>query len=451
MKPFFLILSVVVFGMNPRRPGAADEPRHHSRGTNTVAITSALIDSFMEEVRTNSPSLRAANSRASAAEANLGSVRTWEDPVFLFGGSVFSSSGFDPAQQGDLAYGIEQKLPLWNTPKLNRRSAEAALSVRRAEMDYRVEELRRDITKTLLAAALAERLVEIGEEDQAWLEITARAVESKYRTGEAVVADTLQVQNELAERRDRLRTDHLKADHSLLSLNRLLNRQFTTSWPSFQLPAVAPPVPYSAKLVSAALQSEPKLKVMAQEIKQAEATATLARQSRLPEVSLGIEGRQYSRDGGFREGDFTVRFSLPWGNSGKYRKDYEREKEKQKSAEQEREDQELTVREELHHITVDLDAARREALIYTGEISVRALQALSSRLADWESGRGTLRDVMDARRSALEAQLMAVRATAEQGGMLADLLLLAGLPNLEALAPLENEPAIVSHDESEKK
>src|ERR1035438_9128479 len=100
---------------------------------------------------------------------------------------------------------------------------------------------------------------------------------------------------------------------------------------------------------------------MAQEIKQAQAEAELTRKTRLPDVSLGVEGRQYSGDGEFRSGMFTLRFSLPWFNESKYRKDYARDKEKQKTAEQEREDQVLTVREELHHLSVEIEAMRREA------------------------------------------------------------------------------------------
>ena len=80
-------------------------------------------------------------------------------------------------------------------------------------------------------------------------------------------------------------------------------------------------------------------------------------------MSLGVEGRQYSGDGEFRSGMFTLRFSLPWANRDKYRKDYERDKERQKSAEQEREDQVLMVREELHHLAVGIEAMRRESLV----------------------------------------------------------------------------------------
>src|SRR5258708_739247 len=144
---------------------------------------------------------------------------------------------------------------------------------------------------------------------------------------------------------------------------------------------------------------------------------------------------------------FALRFPLPWFNEGKYRKDYERDKERQKTAEQEREDQVLMVREELHHLSVEIDAAHREARLYDDEISSRASQALASRLADWEGGRGMFREVLDARRMLLDSQLMAARATTEANELLAELLLWSGLDGIEMLAPLANEPSLLpNHD-----
>ena len=133
--------------------------------TSPVVVTTELVSRLIAEARTNNPALRAADSRVRSAELNAQSIRTWEDPSASFGGSVYSEKGFKPSEDGDLAYGLEQKLPLWNRPKLARRVAETETSEREAEVNYRSRELRSDITKALLRAALAQRVVEIGEQD----------------------------------------------------------------------------------------------------------------------------------------------------------------------------------------------------------------------------------------------------------------------------------------------
>src|SRR5213592_2958342 len=444
MKFIGTILFVSAGLLNAR---AADDARP-VEATNAVVISTAFINRLVAEARTNNPSLKAADSRVRSAALNAETVRTWEDPMAMFGGSVYSDKGFKPDEDGNLAYGVEQKLPLWGRPKLARRVAEAETSMRESEGNYRLQQLRADITKALLTTALAGRVVEIGEQDLSWVEATAKATDNKYRAGQAVVADTLQIQNEVAKRDDTLRTDRLRLAHERFTLNRLLNRDPSSMWPSLQLPPVAPAIPLSNKLLSLALLNEPKLKVLEQEIKQAAASAELTRKTRLPDVSLGVEGRQYSGDGEFRSGMFTIRFSLPFANRDKYRKDYERDKERQKSAEQEREDQVLMAREKLHHLVVGIEATRRVSLLHTDEITARATQALTSRLADWEAGRGAFRDVFDSRRMLLESQLMSARATAKQHQMLADMLLWTGLEDLESLTALANEPALLPvHEE----
>jgi outer membrane protein TolC len=446
MKVLGIILTASIGLLNAR---AAEDARTVA-ATDVVAITTAYINQLVAEARTNNPSLKAADSRVRSAALNAEAVRTWEDPMAIFGGSVYSSRGFSPSEDGNLAYGVEQKLPLWGRPKLAHRVAEAETSRRQAEATYRAAHLRSEVTQALLSAALADRVVEIGEQDLAWIEATATATENKYRAGQAAVADTLQIQNEVAQRNDTLRTDRRRLAHERFTLNRLLHREVNSPWPSLRLPPIAPAIPLSAKLLSLALRNEPKVKVLEQEIKQAAASAELTRKMRLPDVSLGVEGRQFSGDGEFRSGMFTLRFSLPWANGGKYRKEYERDREKQKSAEQEREDQELMVREELHHLSVDVEALRRKALLNTDEITPRSMQALTSRLSDWEAGRGSFRDVLDARRQLLESELMAARANAEQQQMLAEMLFWTGLESLEALIPLANEPALLPDHADQK-
>jgi outer membrane protein TolC len=417
---------------------------------NSVIVSSEYVDRLVAEARTNSPSLRAADSKVRAAEFNAQSIRTWEDPAGSFGGSVYSEKGFKPSEEGDLSYGVEQKLPLWSRPKLARQVAQTEVFMRQAEASYRTHQVRDDITKALLRAAYAERVVEIREQDLAWIEATATAADNKYRAGQTALADTLQMQNELDRLKDALRTDRLRLAHEHFSLNRLLNRDSAAPWPKLLLPPVAPAIPLSEKLVAFSLRNEPKLKVLEQEIKQATASADLTRKSRLPDVSLGVDGRQYSGDGEFRSGMFTVRVSLPWFNGDKYRKEYERDRERQRSAELEREDQVLIVREELHHLAVDIEAALREALLNSNEITARSQQALTSRASDWEAGRGAFRDVLDARRMLLDSELAAARAIAEEHQSLADMLLWTGLGRLEDLLALSNEPSLLSEHAHEQ-
>ena len=426
------ILILALIGLSASIAGTAE--------TNAVRLTPAYLNALAEEMRTNHPALRAVESRAHAAMLNTNTVRTWDDPMFKFGGVTASSRGSKLKDDGDLVYGLEQKLPLFGKAQATRLVAVTGAETEAARATYQFQILRRDLAKAVFRTALADRVVEIGSQDLVWLDTMVATTEERYRAGTATQVELLRVQNERAKRADQLRTETDRRDHQRVSVNRLLNRDLSTPLPRLELPPPAASIAYNQKLLDYAEQFEPRLRVMRREVQQAEASVAATRKSRLPDVSAGIEGRQYSGDGGFREGMFTVSLSLPWFNRGKYRSDVARDEARLQAAGFDAADYQLSLREEVHALTVNIDAARREALLYRDEILPRSRQALESAHANWLASRGMSFDVMEARRMLLEAQLMSARAVSEQYQLLSELVLCCGLGDLEALETISTQP-----------
>ena len=94
----------------------------------------------------------------------------------------------------------------------------------------------------------------------------------------------------------------------------------------------------------------------------------------------------------------------------------------------------------VHQLTVKIDAARREAVLYRDQIIPRSQSALDSARSGWEANRNSFRDVLDARRMLLEGRLMQARAVAEQYQMLSELVLCCGLGDMEALQMIGAQP-----------
>jgi len=432
MKPLPICLSFFVICLNSV---AAESPTTNAP---PVVVTPEYVNQLSEELLRTHPALGAARARVAAAQAATEAVRTWDDPMLRLGG-MFAEKEMR-AEDGDLLYGVEQKLPLFGKPRSERRVMEAEAARELAVSNYQFQQLRRDLAQALFTAALAERTVEVGEEDLSWLDLMVASLDARYRVGEVSQVWLLRLQNDRAKRSDQLTTDLRQLEHGRFTLNRLLNRDPSTRWPRLALPPLAKPVVYSERLVQLSRSGEPRLKVFDRELAQGAAAVEAARRRRWPDVVVGAESRNFSGTGDWRQAEVMLGFSVPLGNRAKYRAEVNREQAKRQVVELQRADYDLGLREEVHLLTVKIDAARREAMLYRDQIIPRSELALASAQTAWAAGRGMLLDLLEARRMLLEARLMHARALAEQYQMLSELVLCCGLADLEALEMIGAQP-----------
>ena len=435
MKNYFVLIGVLVLAGNLPRAAAAETVR-----TNAVVVTADYLSQLADEMRTNHPALRAAAAMTNAAAAAVAAVRTWEDPMVMAGAMAATESM--RADEGDILYGIEQKLPLFGKPELERKVARAELAVESANLEFQFQTRRVDLAKAAFRAALADRVVGIGERDLAWLDDMKQLLEQNARVGKASLVEVLQIENERAKRVNQLQSDRNQLAHEQVSLNRLLNRDVNSPWPRLELPVVAGAVQFNARLLDFALKYEPRTVKMQQQVRQSEAMVAVTRRQKYPDISAGVEARNYSGDGSFRQGMFILRMNFPWANAGKIRADVRRDEARLAATQYELADMQTGVREEVHQLTVKTDAARREALLYRDQIIPRTESTLETIRTGWQTGQNTFREVLDTHRMLLEARLMFVRAVAEQYQMLAELVLYCGAGNLDALTMIGAEAEI---------
>lgn len=358
------------------------------------------VDGLVAEAKTNNPALLAAVDRARTATTRA------EGPALLL-------------------------------PK-NVSNAEAAL--RSAELDYQLQVLRRDLMKGLLDSALAYSVLDFDRQHLAWIEATEDTVEAKYRVGQATLADTLLAQNDYSVANDQVLTSRHRLIAAHLSLNRLLNRGPNRVWPTLELPDLSPALPFSQALVSLALTNGPYLKLLNAQLNFAKAQADWIRESARQQSDLTAAERALR----FGRSSLNTRLLEPRPlTGGELLRDLASAAATPRATELEREDQILMAREAMHHLSVNTEAFRREALVYREQVGVRSAQILTNRLSAWETGRGTIREVLDARRAILDSQLKAAQAAAEQLRAAADLALWTGLNGLEELSTLADEESLI--------
>jgi outer membrane protein TolC len=342
-------------------------------------------------------------------------------------------------------YGAEQMLPVFGKEKAAQKAARAEIPVEEADYEYQFQTLRKNLAQALIKAVLADELLVLGQQDLLWLDTLTRAVEQRYAVGDASQVDVLRVQNERARRAEQLRTDENEREAAYATVNRLLNRNVIAGWARMELPEVANAIPLTTELLRLSEKFEPKLRMMREQRAQAEAMVDRTRTERRPDLSAGVEARQYSRTGEGRSAAVVLKMTVPWFNRGKYNSAVRRDEARVQEIDYRIEDMLYEVRTEVHHLIAMIDNARRQALLYRDEIIPRSEQELRSAEAAWSASRDAFRDVLDARRMLLEARTMYFKAVSEQYVAISELILCCGIGDLEALQMLPKTEAGKEH------
>jgi outer membrane protein TolC len=402
--------------------------------TNMVVLTPHLINELAEEARTNNAGLWAARSRVVAAEENAKSIPLWRNPELTFGGMAGDREMREFL--GDIIYGVEQPLPLFGKEKSARSAAQADIAVEQADSEYQFQTLRKMLAQALVKAALADEVLALSQEDLLWLETLRSAVEQRYSVGDASQVDVLRVQNERSRRRQQVESNENDRHAAYVEVNRLLNRSVASAWARMTLPPIGGPVPFTDRLLSLASTFDPRLRTMRKQLQRSEAIVEVSRKDRRPDLTAGVQARNYSGTGDERSTEVVLKMSIPWLNGDKFKSAVRRDEARVQEIRYQIEDYLYQLRAEVHHMTTRIDNARREAALYRDEIIPRTDMSLKSAQAAWHSSRDAFRDVLETRRMLIEARLMYFRAVAEQYMNMSEIVLCCGIADLEALEML---------------
>jgi cobalt-zinc-cadmium efflux system outer membrane protein len=259
------------------------------------------------------------------------------------------------------------------------------------------------------------------------------ATQERYKAGRSTQVDVLRMETEHASRDENLRRTQRERDAEVLMLNRLLGRPLDTKWPESGLPELWPELQVDDRVLQLATRSEPRIRMLQQEVTRAEAAAEVARRAKRPDFSIGLEGRQFTGDGEFKEGSAFVKMTIPFVNRNKYSAAYAREKDRAEAADLDAREAEAQLRDETLRLGIRIENARRQALLYRDQIIPRGEQTLASAESNWQGGRVFFHDVLDARRLLLDARNEYAKAVADQYIALSELVLCCGLADFEAL------------------
>lgn len=391
-------------------------------------LDATYLDTLRAEVRTNHPSVAAAQARVHAADAGVRAVRLWEDPTANAG--IMAADREMRADDGDLIFGVEQMLPRRKLYDARKARAGAERAIFEAETRSAALMLETLVAQSVIELALVDEMLAIQTNQLAWLESMAANALEKLKDPMANASEPLRIESEVAQERQKIDTTQRQRIRLARQLNILLGRDTDEAWPNLRLPESATLTPALAEELSRLYQVNPMLQALLNTAEAAKSDIEVAKRERSPIFSLGIESSVYS-GGDFRQATVGAKMTLPWFNNSVYRANTERALRQQAAAEKDAEALARRLRGEAVAAHTEAETSARQAKTFSEEVIPRATKAVESTQNAWISSKASILEVLDARRSLLNSRLEERRSVAAHR---------AALEMLRSIVPPPSKP-----------
>jgi cobalt-zinc-cadmium efflux system outer membrane protein len=230
-----------------------------------------------------------------------------------------------------------------------------------------------------------------------------RKTQARFDAGTAAKLDVIKAQVDASQAENDLIAAEQDLDNARAALNRLLGRRLDArlaTADSFSIPLA---VPSLEPLLAAALQNRPEIRSLRSQQQGARAASALAKEFWLPDVTVGI-GRDFAADKG--PGLLTTGLSFPiplfyWQHAkGEIAEQKYRERELDAASR----DLEAAVGEEVRLLYAAAVTAMRQAIHLRDQLLPAAREAYRIASASYALGGSSALEVLDARRTLIDAE-----------------------------------------------
>lgn len=380
-----------------------------STRADTVSVSQAFLDRLIQEARASHPTMQAAQARTEAATAAIGAVRLWEDPQLGLGLTAARRSM--RKDDGDVQIGVEQMLPRRGLYDAMKRQAVAQQQVLSATGKQTALTLGVAVSQAVLELALADDVIVLQTENLEWLRTIVKTAAERAKNPDANAAESLRLESELALRTQSLAVMVRQREQFTASLNVLLGRHADAAWPALALTDASLELASASALKAQLEHSNPQLAAMRHQVTGAQAEADAAREKRKPIFSLGVQTDSYS-GGDFRDAMFALKVTLPWLHRAAYDADIARADKLHVAAQNDLAAQQRELYMQVLKLDTEARNSQQTVQSYTRDVLPKAEQAVTALQNAWVSSKATLLEVLDARRTLLEARQEQKRALA---------------------------------------
>lgn len=378
--------------------------------TRQAAIARALI---------SNPQLQVASALTAQARARKAQAVAIPDPTFAAewdeSRGVFGSGGASTK-----AVGATLTIPFFDKFRLQGKKGMADVHSAESDSTLTGQTLRLYTSQSYDAVLASIRRQADLLEAKALADDFVRKTQARYDAGTAAKLDLIKAQVDASQTENDLIASEHDLENARASLNRLLGRRLDApiaTADSFSVPAAPPPL---APLLASALVNRPEIRSLQSQQMAARAASTLAKEFWLPDLTVGI-GRDFAAERG--PGLLTTGISLPiplfyWQHAkGEIaeRKSHERELDATGR------DLNAAVSEEIRKLYSTTVTAIRQAAHLRDQLLPAAREAYRIASASYGLGGSSALEVLDARRTLIDAENQYTDALAAANSARADL------------------------------
>lgn len=414
MKKYYLILlHAVLLNM----PGVAF--------SGDVFSGPVALDDVIEKALANNPAIAAARHEHEAASARPSQAATPPDPEFMFQLTQipFGTRGLD---QGMKEYMIEQKIPFPSKLVYGYKAEKGMALAAESMLEANVLEIVRQAKRAYYDAW---RLQEEERINRATLSMYSRnkaSAETAYASGKVDAGDPVRASVEMGEVEARLAEAEQEKLNTVSMLGSLVDAAFDAN-SSFMPPSKAPHVENVEELIKKAEAARPDLVAASRTVESYGAQHSFAKSQYGPDLTFRWGYVDMPED---QNNAWTGRvgLSIPLWSLSKQNYGMRESRAMVKRAESMKQKAVLDMGSEVRSAYSNLSAARRLVDVYSKTVVPRARLLVSSSEEAYRSSKGDFLEVVDSIRSLSDAEIMLVRARADEAAAYADLEKAVGVP-----------------------
>lgn len=427
----------------------------HAQSPSTAAAALTRLGDLYAQVVRDNPKVMAAQALVRTAQSRVPGATRPPDPQLQLGFMNYTLPGLSPMTPlGMMQLQLMQMVPLGGKLALAGRAAGAQASATIERAQDVVWELRRQTAMAFYDLYAADRQLEVGRETLRLLQDIALTAESMYRVGEGRQADVLRAQVEIARMvEDTLRTQAMRRT-MVARLNALLNRAADRSLANVARPQFPDSVPTQSRLDSIAADTRPMIRAGLQEVRAAEASATLARREIIPDLQIGVQygqrgatmtstdaaGAQIAERTTERMGSLMIGASIPIFARDRQLQMRNEANAMKAMAEADVAAMRAETRGKIGEAYAELARARDLARLYRTTVLPQAEATVSSALSSYRVGRVDFMTLLDDQMTVNKYRQELFALEADEGKAWAELEMLTGRALIDS-----NSTAVVAH------